>query len=74
MNAYDWPGNIRQLEHMIERAVLFSANSDVIDDSHIIYENESLGQNSDDGIAGPSVSGNGARTVEYRHRVPGRQR
>lgn len=29
--AYDWPGNIRELEHLIERAVLLSRGTEIID-------------------------------------------
>ncbi len=36
--AYQWPGNIRQLENLIERAVLYSAREDVILDKHVVLE------------------------------------
>lgn len=32
--AYDWPGNIRELEHLIERNILLAKNS-VIEDVHL---------------------------------------
>lgn len=35
---YDWPGNVRQLQHVIERAILFSSGEDVILKKHIILE------------------------------------
>ena len=36
--AYHWPGNIRQLENLIERAVLYSAREEVILDKHVVLE------------------------------------
>lgn len=36
--AYHWPGNIRQLENLIERAVLYSAREDVILDKHVVLD------------------------------------
>jgi len=35
---YTWPGNIRQLENLIERAVLYSAREDVILDKHVVLD------------------------------------
>ena len=35
---YSWPGNIRQLEHVIERAVLYSAKADTILDEHVVLD------------------------------------
>jgi len=53
--AYDWPGNIRELSHMIERAIFLSQNGVITitdlglsqesspqDNSHFDMENESL--------------------------------
>ncbi len=37
--AYDWPGNIRELENVLERAVVLS-ESDIIYDEHIRLEQE----------------------------------
>ncbi len=34
MLSYPWPGNIRQLRHTLERAILLSANSELIDVQH----------------------------------------
>lgn len=34
LRTYDWPGNIRELEHLIERSVLL-ANGDTIKDIHL---------------------------------------
>ena len=38
LTAYHWPGNIRQLENLIERAVLYSARDAVILDKHVVLE------------------------------------
>jgi transcriptional regulator with PAS, ATPase and Fis domain len=35
---YSWPGNIRQLEHVIERAVLYSAKAENILDEHVVLD------------------------------------
>ncbi len=37
---YHWPGNIRQLEHIIERAILYSGKDETIKAQHIRFENE----------------------------------
>lgn len=37
---YDWPGNVRQLQHLIERAVLFSGNEEQITEKHFRFEEE----------------------------------
>ena len=37
LQAYDWPGNIRQLRHVIERAMLFCDDA-AIDLSHLPIE------------------------------------
>ena len=31
LQAYDWPGNIRELEHLIERSVLLAQNQEIVD-------------------------------------------
>jgi two-component system response regulator HydG len=36
LEAYDWPGNIRELKNVIERSVIF-CDSDTITDLHIIF-------------------------------------
>ncbi len=36
--TYSWPGNIRQLEHVIERAVLYSAKAENILDEHVVLD------------------------------------
>lgn len=35
---YDWPGNVRQLEHVIERAILYSSHEEMIMPKHIVLE------------------------------------
>jgi len=40
MMAYNWPGNVRQLEHMLERAILFSGTEEKIELSHLNFEPE----------------------------------
>ncbi len=37
---YDWPGNVRQLQHMIERALLFSGKEEIITEKHFRFEEE----------------------------------
>ncbi len=37
---YSWPGNVRQLEHMLERAILLSGKSEVISDNHFNFGTE----------------------------------
>jgi len=44
--AYDWPGNVRQLEHMIERAILFSSRENEIKPEHLRFENDPPGRDS----------------------------
>lgn len=40
LNNYDWPGNIRQLQHLIERAILFSAKDSEILPQHLRLEQD----------------------------------
>ncbi|POP54485.1 sigma-54-dependent Fis family transcriptional regulator [Zhongshania marina] len=40
MLSYDWPGNIRELENLIERGVILAAKDRVIDVHHIFTEDE----------------------------------
>jgi DNA-binding NtrC family response regulator len=35
---YNWPGNIRQLQHLLERAILFSADKEEITPQHLKME------------------------------------
>lgn len=37
---YNWPGNIRQLKHMLERAILFSGKEELITEKHFKFEEE----------------------------------
>ncbi len=41
----DWPGNVRQLENIIERAVLYSGDSEKINVEHFNLESEVLNTN-----------------------------
>jgi len=43
---YDWPGNIRELEHLIERSILLSRNQDQIDIDLPAYQSKADIQNS----------------------------
>lgn len=38
--SYNWPGNIRQLQHIVERAILFSAKSEVIELEQVRLEDD----------------------------------
>lgn len=40
--SYDWPGNIRELENMIERAVILAPENGVIEPRHIFEGTESI--------------------------------
>lgn len=40
LTNYDWPGNIRQLQHLIERAILFSTKVPEIDLQHLKIEQD----------------------------------
>ncbi len=42
---YDWPGNIRQLQHVIERAILFSTDEKRIRPEHLRFEEDFSKQN-----------------------------
>ncbi len=38
--TYNWPGNIRQLHHLLERAILFSGQESEITSNHLKLEND----------------------------------
>jgi transcriptional regulator with PAS, ATPase and Fis domain len=44
---YNWPGNVRQLEHMIERAILFSGKEEAITLKHLNFEPEMSAETED---------------------------
>jgi two-component system, NtrC family, response regulator AtoC len=44
---YDWPGNIRELENLLERAMLYSGKEKIITNEHIKFEVGSKNKNSD---------------------------
>jgi two-component system, NtrC family, response regulator HydG len=48
MMKYNWPGNIRELEHFIERSILLSS-SNIIDNSELSIESETSMQASENG-------------------------
>ncbi|WP_353192056.1 sigma 54-interacting transcriptional regulator [Pandoraea pnomenusa] len=43
MMSYDWPGNIRELENMIERGVIMAADTDIVDAPHLFTDGEQFG-------------------------------
>ncbi len=45
---YDWPGNIRQMENILERAVLLSGPDDSIASKHLLFELDPAQRVSDD--------------------------
>lgn len=38
LNSYHWPGNIRELKNVIERAIILSANSKQIREQHLAFD------------------------------------
>ncbi len=46
---YDWPGNVRQLQHMLERAILFSGKETTITEKHFKFEEEGRRSNNHKG-------------------------
>jgi transcriptional regulator with GAF, ATPase, and Fis domain len=43
MLSYDWPGNVREIENVIERGVILAAESSAIDAPHLFTSGEKLG-------------------------------
>src|SRR5262249_24988385 len=43
MLSYDWPGNVREVENVIERGVILAADSSAIDAPHLFTSGEKLG-------------------------------
>lgn len=43
--SYDWPGNIRELENMIERAVILATDGELIHTNHLFTSGEHLPEN-----------------------------
>lgn len=43
--SYDWPGNIRELENMIERAVILAGDDNLIHTNHLFASGEHLPEN-----------------------------
>ncbi len=50
--THDWPGNVRQLEHVIERAVLYSGKDEFMTEKHFILEMERRKKNARSGSDG----------------------
>lgn len=40
LSKHNWPGNVRQLENLMERAVLYSSNESVLTLKHFNFEND----------------------------------
>jgi two-component system response regulator AtoC len=40
LTSYNWPGNVRQLCHLLERAILFSGQESEISTDHLKFEND----------------------------------
>ncbi len=45
LQSYEWPGNVRQLEHNLERAILLSGSRETIDADHFSFEKEGMHEN-----------------------------
>jgi len=52
---YNWPGNVRQLQHVIERAILYSAKDELIEEKHIILEMQDNKSDMETGDSGLSL-------------------
>ena len=44
MLSYDWPGNIRELENVIERGVILATDSTAIDSPQLFTSGEKIGE------------------------------
>ncbi|MEN0053074.1 MAG: sigma 54-interacting response regulator [Mucilaginibacter sp.] len=60
LTQYDWPGNIRELEHLIERTVLMTAGSEV---TNIAFPDSSFLQ------PGISLAGNTQKTLKTLEQI-----
>ena len=38
LNGYAWPGNLRELQNMIERGVILASNRGLIEEEHLILQ------------------------------------
>src|SRR5438552_4571283 len=47
MLSYDWPGNVAELENVIERSVILAAESNTIDAPHLFGTGERIDENAD---------------------------
>lgn len=54
--AYDWPGNIRELENIIERAVILAEDNNSIDVEHLFSGGEQVPDTSPPALASPSTN------------------
>ena len=44
MLSYDWPGNVREVENVIERGVILASDNGAIDTSHLFTSGERFGE------------------------------
>ena len=86
LSEYSWPGNIRELENAVMRAIAMSGSAEQLDERYLLQKPAGLGQNAGDisvptiggtllspltGQKAPSVSAGSSRTVAAGAAAPG---
>lgn len=67
MLSLHWPGNVRQLKHAVERAVVLSRGEDEIDPTHLGYGSRLEGNGLDGSLARPLAAGWDLKQLEQEY-------